>query len=195
MVIIVAKNNGTSLNIIATANHSKAKVSITGNNNLKVGRNEIIITVTAENGRQKKYEIIVSIPQTRLEGLTKISVGYNTFYSQEHNGNVILIFWDYRDRDNIDLHGAYELDILSKIYIDLYAGTGDNLRLLKTYTYNANHNQSNVIISTIDEIRSMLAEEDYTEENNTRAMLTYKVRVETKEQGTFSGQSNITINK
>ena len=106
-----------------------------------------------------------------------------------------MIFWDYRDRDNIDLHGAYELDILSKIYIDLYAGTGDNLRLLKTYTYNANHNQSNVIISTIDEIRSMLAEEDYTEENNTRATLTYKVRVETKEQGTFSGQSNITINK
>ena len=49
----------TSLGLKAVANSSKAKVVITGDENFKTGVNLVTITVTAENGATKIYEITV----------------------------------------------------------------------------------------------------------------------------------------
>ena len=51
--------NINSLGLKATANDSKATVKITGDENFKVGNNKVTITVTAEDGTVKTYEITV----------------------------------------------------------------------------------------------------------------------------------------
>ncbi len=59
--------NQTRLTVSAVANHSKAKVSITGNNDLKPGSNKVTIMVTAENGNKRNYTITVNkpVPETQ----------------------------------------------------------------------------------------------------------------------------------
>ena len=57
-------NDVTSVNIKATAEDSKAKVTGAGNHNLNVGENKIEIIVIAENGSQNKITITV----TRKDG-------------------------------------------------------------------------------------------------------------------------------
>lgn len=57
-------NNTEKVNVIAKTDDSDAKVkSVTGNTNLKVGKNSIIVTVEAANGSQRNYTITV----TRLD--------------------------------------------------------------------------------------------------------------------------------
>lgn len=54
----------TKVNVTAAVEDSGAKVvSVSGNTNLKVGKNNVVVTVQAANGAQKKYTIVV----TRLE--------------------------------------------------------------------------------------------------------------------------------
>lgn len=50
--------NISTLVVTAKQADSKAKVAVAGNTNLKYGRNEIVVTVTAENGAVKKYVIV-----------------------------------------------------------------------------------------------------------------------------------------
>lgn len=59
--------NDTKLTVSAVANHSKAKVSITGNTDLKPGSNTVTIMVTAENGEKRNYTIKVNkpVPETK----------------------------------------------------------------------------------------------------------------------------------
>lgn len=49
-----------SIKVTAKAEHSGAKVSVSGNTNLKDGDNNVYITVTAENGAKKTYTIVVT---------------------------------------------------------------------------------------------------------------------------------------
>ena len=58
-------NSGSSINITATANDSKASVTGTGSKKLKYGKNTFGVTVTAENGSKKTYNIIVNKPDPR----------------------------------------------------------------------------------------------------------------------------------
>ena len=53
-------NNTNSLNVIATAEDSAAKVCIVGNDNIQSGNNKILISVTAENGNIRYYRIFVN---------------------------------------------------------------------------------------------------------------------------------------
>ena len=53
-------NDVTSLNVTATPNDSKATVSVSGNGNLSVGKNNIIVEVKAEDGTKKTYTIEVT---------------------------------------------------------------------------------------------------------------------------------------
>lgn len=55
----------TSISIAAVASDSKARVSGTGSKSLRYGKNTFGITVTAENGSKKTYNIIVSKPDPR----------------------------------------------------------------------------------------------------------------------------------
>ncbi len=57
---LTVKNTVTSINIKATAEDSKAKVSGIGNKNLKVGSNTFNVVVTAENGSSKTYILVVT---------------------------------------------------------------------------------------------------------------------------------------
>lgn len=57
--ITLTDSNITSLDIDYAAVDSKATVKITGNENFKTGENTVKITVTAENGEEKTYTIIV----------------------------------------------------------------------------------------------------------------------------------------
>ncbi len=54
------ENDVEKLDIKYTLEDSKAKVTITGNENLKVGENTITITVTAEDGSTKTYTLKVT---------------------------------------------------------------------------------------------------------------------------------------
>lgn len=57
---ITVKNDVTSLDIKALAEHSKARVEITGNGDFKVGENTVVITVTAEDGSTRTYKLSVT---------------------------------------------------------------------------------------------------------------------------------------
>ncbi len=52
-------NETTTIRVTATCEDSKAKCTVTGSGSLKVGSNEIKITVTAENGSKKTYKVTV----------------------------------------------------------------------------------------------------------------------------------------
>ncbi len=54
---VYAGSNVKSAKISATAVNSNAKISGTGTKNLVTGNNNVVITVTAQNGDQKKYTI------------------------------------------------------------------------------------------------------------------------------------------
>ena len=53
-------NNVTAIDVSAIANHGKASISISGNQNLSVGKNNVIVQVTAEDGSTKNYTIVVT---------------------------------------------------------------------------------------------------------------------------------------
>lgn len=58
---VTVPNNIDSLKVVYKTEHSKAKVSVTGNNDLEVGSNTIKVVVTAEDGKTKKtYTIKVT---------------------------------------------------------------------------------------------------------------------------------------
>ena len=60
-------NDVTSIAVTAKATDSNARVTVSGNNNLKVGMNYIVIVVTAPNGSKKQYNIGVT-RQSAQEG-------------------------------------------------------------------------------------------------------------------------------
>lgn len=74
--------NATKITISAKANHSKAKVSGTGEKSLKVGNNTFEVKCTAENGSVKTYKINVYVDETPLVYTTykdkKLGVVRNT---------------------------------------------------------------------------------------------------------------------
>lgn len=55
------------LNVLAIPNNINAKVEIKGNKNLQYGKNEIIITVTAQNGITKKKYLIDAYKRNETE--------------------------------------------------------------------------------------------------------------------------------
>ncbi len=74
---VTVPNDITSLVVDATANDSKATVSISGNTNFKVGSNTITVKVTAENGTVRNYTINVTrqeVPKNDDTSLGSLSV-------------------------------------------------------------------------------------------------------------------------
>lgn len=76
----LGNNSSNSINITATAKDSKATISGTGTKTLKYGRNTFGVTVTAENGSKKTYDIIVTKPDPRSNNnfLKSLSVNPGT---------------------------------------------------------------------------------------------------------------------
>ncbi len=61
----LSDNSDADININATPNDSKATITGTGTKTLKYGKNTFGVTVTAENGSKKTYNIIVNKPDPR----------------------------------------------------------------------------------------------------------------------------------
>ncbi len=86
---VVVENNIEELTVTAVAEDSKAKVSYTEKNTLKVGANVIKIKVTAENNSTKEYELTVTRKEqgqtldnnNNLKSLT--IEGYNIVFSKD----------------------------------------------------------------------------------------------------------------
>ena len=96
---VTVGNDVNTLDLKAIAQDNKANVSISGNENLTVGKNTITITVTAENGAQRVYTVNVTKidkdGNNKLDDI-KISDGElspkftpdNTFYDVEVKSGV-----------------------------------------------------------------------------------------------------------
>ena len=67
----------TSVVVSAIKNHSAASVSVSGGNNLSVGTNNVYITVTAEDGSQSTYTIVVTRPASTVTTPTTPNTGDN----------------------------------------------------------------------------------------------------------------------
>lgn len=78
---LTVPNGVTSLNVNATPNNSKASVSISGNNNLSVGKNNILVQVQAEDGSKKVYKIEVTRSSASSGGQTQTKSNNNNLKS------------------------------------------------------------------------------------------------------------------
>lgn len=83
--------------VSALTEDEKATVSVNGSTNLKIGRNVVIVTVTAENGTEKRYYLYVTRQEKEAEP-TKAPEppepeGYEAgIHAAEKNGKVVLSF-------------------------------------------------------------------------------------------------------
>jgi len=74
------------IKVSAVANHDKASVSGIGEINLSSGENIIEVKVTAENGNEKKYKIIVNVSDLNP---IKVKIGEKEFTIVKKNNNLI----------------------------------------------------------------------------------------------------------
>ena len=75
---INVKSDVTSLDIVALAEDSRARVEITGNEKFKKGENVVTVTVTAEDGSTREYKIKVNKESGEKEAITEIDNSSNT---------------------------------------------------------------------------------------------------------------------
>ena len=71
-------NNITGLNVTAIANDENATVSVSGNTNWVVGENTIEITVTAVDGSETIYRVVVNREATTLSSNTNVNLNILT---------------------------------------------------------------------------------------------------------------------
>ena len=64
---VTVENDVTEVKITAKTQDSKAKVSVSGNKDLKVGKNTVKVLVTAEDGTQKNYTVNVTRKEKKEE--------------------------------------------------------------------------------------------------------------------------------
>ncbi len=83
--------------VSALTEDEKAVVGVNGSTGLKVGRNTVVVTVTAENGTEKRYYLYVTREEEQPEP-TKVpeeprSAGYEPgLHVTEENGRIVLSF-------------------------------------------------------------------------------------------------------
>ncbi len=88
----LSDNSGASINISATATDTKASVSGTGTKTLKYGKNTFTVTVTAENGSKKTYNIVVNKPDPRSKNnnLKSLSVSGGTINFDKNTTSYLI---------------------------------------------------------------------------------------------------------
>lgn len=143
------------ITIEAVAADSKSKVTIPTNLDLTVGRNEFLVTVTAEDGSTKVYKIIVN---RKEEGIT-ISNNNNlvSLEIEDHNIDFNKDTYDYEvttnldsleikalaedEKAKIDIIGNENLENGSKIIVRVTAEDGStkeyNINIIKKQQSNA----------------------------------------------------------
>lgn len=84
---VKVENNITSVKVNAKPTNSSSKISIEGNNDLTVGTNKVIVTVTAKNGESSKYIIYVRRLSTSIAQENVIPNVQEENNEQENNTN------------------------------------------------------------------------------------------------------------
>lgn len=72
----------TEVTISATAQHNKAKVSVSGGKNLQIGSNTAKVVVTAENGNVRSYKITI-VRKEKEEPATEVTIDGKTYTINE----------------------------------------------------------------------------------------------------------------
>jgi hypothetical protein len=84
---LIVKESINDVDVNAVVEDKKSTISITGNKGLLVGNNEILITVTAEDGSTKVYKIIVTktneLSDSSLESLSIENINLNPAFSKD----------------------------------------------------------------------------------------------------------------
>ena len=149
-----------SLNLHYTREDDTSTVKIEGNNNFVAGNNNVKITVTAENGDERVYTIIVDKAQSSNNNLKalwtdkgKLDPTFNkdtTEYNVEVDNDVenVTVSATKEDlRSTISGTGTYALEVgKNTIEVVVKAENGDE----KTYTINVNRKKnSNAYLSSL----------------------------------------------
>lgn len=130
--------NVNNLEILATPELATSKVTVTGDKDLKVGENEVVITVTAEDESTKEYKIVVvkkelETKEVLLQNLTidgynidfkSSTFEYNLVIKDETKLNIITI--PENENYNIEVLGNENLKNGSIIKIVVSNENGDN---------------------------------------------------------------------
>lgn len=193
---IILKNNEKKLNISAETMDTKATYTIIGNENFKEGENLVIIRVVAEDKESiNEYRIRAIQVITKLDRAVGIGAGVQKEYSSTLGVNCFRIFWSYIDSDGISLYPSSLTDLVTKIKVEVYKGwsqdnngvdiDGKPVTLLKSYEFKPTSLSQTSVDISLNDIRSLLKDEDYIGGSYEGADLTFKVQVVTREQGTF----------
>lgn len=169
---ITLKNEETSLDIKAIPLSSKATYEIIGNSNFKTGMNKVMISVTAEKAvARHTYTINVLKPLDNIDKATGILSSLDVQFSSNKNTNCFMFHTDFIDSDGVRV---YLTDVLAeKIFkggsIKVYVGWNndnplvtDTLKLLKSYNLTNQEIIGRNFAIPLNEIKSLLKEEDYT---------------------------------
>ena len=203
---IILKNNEKNLNISLETTDANATYTIIGNENFKEGENLVIVRVLAEDRKTKiDFKIKAINPITKLDRAVGIITGVQKEYSSTLGTNCYKIFWDYKDSDGVRLYPSSETDLLAKVKVEVYKGwaeyddnvdsEGKPIRLLKSYEFKPTSLSQTSVYIPLNEIRSLLNDEDYVGGAYEGADLTIKTQVFTKEQGTFYSRNPESLQK
>lgn len=214
--VLLRNKNDSTLNINAIPKDSESRITIKNNNIVKGKNNKISIEVLAPNKiNGHTYDIYAISTNDVLEPnrLSKINLYSTIEYVSSKVANYYKIFWEYTDRDGALIN--YDRDnitsIVSNYTIDVYVKRhiydGESLnteeKLLKSYTFNGSStdfgcydNGCNIEKESayikVDDIRSFLNDEDYTENG---AEIIFKASINTYHQGTLKGETWLWLNK
>lgn len=165
------ENNVSSIEIVATASDSKAKVSGTGKKQLNVYANSFTVSVTAENGSVRNYVIKINRKDeagnlgelSKNNKLKELNVeGYDINFNKDTNNyqlevdnivdfvNVKALVED--DKSTMEIDNPDKLVVgINQIKIKVVAENGDENTYVITVT-----RKDDVPIATIDEITTIL---------------------------------------
>lgn len=156
----------TKLSIAATPEHSKGTVTISGNDELKVGENLIEIIVTAEDSSTDKY--IIKAIRTKQE----LSLQTLSIYYVNENG----------DKVELKLDPQFSFDVYSYSVNDILAHTIQSLSV----EAKANAENAKVEIVGNDELKSgtneITIKVSVTDEAGLEEQKTYTIKVQKEEE-------------
>ena len=150
-----------SLGLKAVATDSKASVDISGDQNFKVGNNTVKITVTAEDGTTKVYEITVIKSKFGSGPLKDLKVkGYS--FDKEFDPSIHQYSVDVKDATSVEVEYKLTKDTsTAKVSGDKNLKEGLNKVEVKV-----TEKDGTVTVYTIN-VNNTISTKDITEKNNT----------------------------
>lgn len=173
-------NEFMSLEMVAIAQSSKASVNIEAPDNLSIGLNKLIITVTAEDNSQQLYTINI----TRKDNVPTLTVEEIFDLIDLIESEIINI--DFFDESFSLDHELYSLFIANKK--DLVITHHSNNFLLYKWRFKGDVKESNALIST-----KINFESDHINSINQLTNFAHKILLNFEHNGDFPPDTNVTI--